>query len=374
MGLFKKKKENMTKEEWLRKVVEKESQKPPSKLFVSGAVFDISKKTREAFIEAVSTNDSGSLLKFFDYSYSVFLKNPACAGIPINWINASYNDTDPATWNADCFQLSGGDYAALLFMPIQDKSLSARIVGIIFSDKGDGYYYSMLNSDENKPSDVNRNMEFQGIHKVGEVKGSGFELMNSFLECIKTDYYTHANNQSLQTNNETETSDKNVTIPNQPDSDKILYLVEHEDLPGLFYFNPILFLEELSKENGFQKMIQKFSMVKGLYSLPYPQDDFKVDVGKIDENTLMALMFFPNPSRASLCYRIYAFTDLKFQKPSIYMIEKGKEGGYLIRQNPKGECEIISPIASLNWNDKEKALMQTIEVTLVLDEYHKESR
>jgi hypothetical protein len=73
-------------------------------------------------------------------------------------------------------------------MPIQNDILVARVVGIIFSSKGDGYYYCMLNKDENVPATVNRNKAMLGVEKIGEVKGVGFELMHNFLECISKDF------------------------------------------------------------------------------------------------------------------------------------------------------------------------------------------
>ena len=79
---------------------------------------------------------------------------------------------------------------ALLFMPIQNKDISARIVGIVFSENSDGYYYCMLNSDKNASSDVYRNKPMQGVHIIGNVNGVGFELMHRFLDCIVNDYYS----------------------------------------------------------------------------------------------------------------------------------------------------------------------------------------
>ncbi len=82
-----------------------------------------------------------------------------------------------------------GDYAALLFMPIDNDIYAARIAGIIFSDSGDGYYYCMVNKDSETTSIVKRNLAMVGIKDIGEVKGFGFSLMKGFLGCIKTDFY-----------------------------------------------------------------------------------------------------------------------------------------------------------------------------------------
>ena len=77
----------------------------------------------------------------------------------------------------------------MCFMPIDDQTYEARIIGIVLGQKGDGYYCCNLNKDENASSEVMRNKAIHGIEKAGEVKGRGFPLMNAFLSCIKQNYY-----------------------------------------------------------------------------------------------------------------------------------------------------------------------------------------
>ncbi len=103
-------------------------------------------------------------------------------------VDMEKEDTDYQEWNADIFQLENGDNVALCYIPIQNDELSARIIGIILNENGDGYYYCMLNKDENEPSAVFRNGGFSGLSLAGEVKGSVFELMNDFLNCIQEDF------------------------------------------------------------------------------------------------------------------------------------------------------------------------------------------
>jgi hypothetical protein len=129
-----------------------------------------------------------ALKQLLGQAYSLFLTHPECVGINSQMINKNMDDTNSITWNADIFTLSNGDKVALLFMPIQNDILVARVVGIIFSSKGDGYYYCMLNKDENVPATVNRNKAMLGVEKIGEVKGVGFELMHNFFECISKDF------------------------------------------------------------------------------------------------------------------------------------------------------------------------------------------
>ncbi len=181
-----------SKEELYRQIFEMYARKSPSERFVSGAVFDLSRQNRDVFLQVLGTRDATSLLSLFIGAYHVFLANPGAVGMPADTAGKAADDTDPRMWNADCFTLPSGDQAALLFMPVRHDSLAARLVGIIFSDRGDGYYYCMLNGRDDLPSDVFRNKAWAGIEKVGEVSGRGFELMDSFLTCIRDDFCSGA--------------------------------------------------------------------------------------------------------------------------------------------------------------------------------------
>lgn len=180
---------NASKEDIFRMIMEQQSQKSPSDHFASGAVFDICRQQRDAFYTSARSNDAVSLLRLFVNSYSLFLDNPQVVGFMPDMVNRNNNDTNPATWNANVINLQPGDYAVLLFMPIQDNTLAARIVGIVFGNKGDGYYYCMLNKGEENASDVIRNNGMFGLVTVGTARGLGLDLMNSFLNCVDQDYY-----------------------------------------------------------------------------------------------------------------------------------------------------------------------------------------
>ena len=180
---------NASKEDIIRMILEKQAQKSPSDHFVSGSVFDICRQHRNVFYTAAKSNDALSLLTLFVNAYTLFLDKPQVVGFTPDMVNRNNNDTSPATWSANVFPLQPGDYAVLLFMPIQNNTLAARIVGIVFSDKGDGYYYCMLNKGAENASEVIRNKGMFGLETVGTVRGLGLELMNSFLNCIKQDYY-----------------------------------------------------------------------------------------------------------------------------------------------------------------------------------------
>lgn len=207
-----------SKEEIFKMILEQQAKSSPSDQFASGAIFDISRQQREAFEQAVCSNDALLLLKLFANAYYLFLNNPEVVGVTSNMVNKNKNDTDPGTWNANIFHLTEEDHIALLFMPVQSTALSARIIGIIFSSKGDRYYYCMLNKDEKMTSDVIHNRAIYGIDKIGEVKGVGFELMNSFLNCIKDDWHDSSNNTSFSSCKQLSNSEKQQSIVDEDDT------------------------------------------------------------------------------------------------------------------------------------------------------------
>ena len=180
---------SVSKEDAFNKILDFLMKQSPSHQFASGSVFDISRRSRDVFLQALHSNDAGKLFLLFANAYSLFLDHPEVVGFTPDMVNKDNNDTDPRTWNADIINLQSGDIAALCFMPIQNDTLTARIIGIVFSDNGDGYYYCMLNKDEDVPSEVFRNKAILGIEKVGEVNGRGFDLMNNFMGCIKHNFY-----------------------------------------------------------------------------------------------------------------------------------------------------------------------------------------
>lgn len=174
-----------SKEDILKEFFEQMRQKTPSDHFVSGAVFDIVRQNHEAFERIVRDKNALDLQTFFAKAYMLFCDQPQIVGFTPAMVDRNKNDTDPRMWNADIFHFDSGESIALCFIPVQHDTLLARIVGIVLSDNGDRYYYCMLNKDTNAFSDVIQNKARLGIEKVGEVRGIGFELMNSFVDVIK---------------------------------------------------------------------------------------------------------------------------------------------------------------------------------------------
>ena len=166
------------------------SQETPSEQFVSGSLFDISRSARKYFIKAIhSESYVMEIHNLLINLYEMFLDNPQLVELAPSMVDRNKNDTNPLNWNTSVFNLGNGDFAVLLYIPVENDILAARIAGIIFSDCGDGYYYCMLNKDSETASVVKRNMALFMAEDVGEVKGFGFSLMNGFLDCIKADFY-----------------------------------------------------------------------------------------------------------------------------------------------------------------------------------------
>ncbi|MGN0747349.1 MAG: hypothetical protein ACI4ML_11785 [Aristaeellaceae bacterium] len=179
-----------SREELYNNLLKQMALRTPSDLFVSGAVFDFTRLQHDVFEKIVRSGNGPMLERFFMDAYILFWHNPSIVGMPKNFVIEGENDTNLKSWNFDIFPFQNGDVAVLCFIPIQNNSLEARIIGIILSEFGDGYYYCMLNKDKSAASTVIRNKAMHGISHVGEVKGRGFELMKSFLSCIKNDFYS----------------------------------------------------------------------------------------------------------------------------------------------------------------------------------------
>lgn len=173
-----------SKEEFFRMVLEQMCQKTPSEHFASGAIFDIVRKDHSSFEQLVRSKNPVALQNFFVNAYLLFCKNPEIVGLTPAMVDIKKNDTDPLTWNADIITSSSGEAIALCYMPIQHQTLEARIIGIVIGSECDRYYYCMLNKDINMLSDVMQNKVMLGVEKVGEIKGRGFDLMNSFVVCM----------------------------------------------------------------------------------------------------------------------------------------------------------------------------------------------
>ena len=165
------------------------AEQSPSRHFVAGTVFDIVRQNHDLFAAAVANKDMRFLQMFFVKAYTEYLDNPSAFGAIPNTVNKDKNDTNPMRWNMDVVPSVNGAVAFLCFMPIQNDTHTARIFGIILGGRGDGYYYCMLNKNENQPSEVIRNKAMAGIETIGSVNGLGFELMNSFLSCITNNYF-----------------------------------------------------------------------------------------------------------------------------------------------------------------------------------------
>lgn len=191
-NLFKKKKTTTarvesfdSKQDIMKMIMQNMMQKTPSEHFVSGAVFDITRQNHDSFVTIINSSDAMSLKQFFASAYTSFCNQPQIVGFSPSMVDAARNDTDPGTWNADIVNMPLGEKAALCFMPVNNEEFAARIIGIVLGNDGDRYYYCMVNKDETVYSNVIQNKAMLGIEKIGSVKGLGFELMNSFVECIK---------------------------------------------------------------------------------------------------------------------------------------------------------------------------------------------
>ena len=158
-----------------------------SEIYASDAVFILSRQYRDHFLKALQTSDAGKLSEVFRATFTLFIDQPEAAGLTETAFNKKSEDTDPMKWNVSCASTANGGNVALCCMPIRSKTLSARLVGIVFNDSGDRYYSCMLNKDKNASSEIVRKTGNLPPEKAGTISGTDPEPMNCFLSCIQAD-------------------------------------------------------------------------------------------------------------------------------------------------------------------------------------------
>ena len=160
--------------------------KPPaSEVYASGAVFELVRRYRDHFLNAVKAADDRKLFDLFRETYSLMIDQPELVGLTDEMFNKKSQDTDPLKWKASCAATPDGDAIALCCMPVQNRTLSARFVGIVFSDAGDRYYSCMLNRDTARPSAIMRTADDLLPEETGTISGPEPEAAVGFLRCIK---------------------------------------------------------------------------------------------------------------------------------------------------------------------------------------------
>ena len=161
-------------------------------------MFDFVRIVHDEYEEVVRSSDLQKLqtLSIFYYnSYNLLLDEPEMVCSLPGLIDPEKNDTDATQWNVDVIPMDGDDMASLCFMPVDSDLYEARVFGIVLGSKGDGYYFSMINKDENAASEVYRNKGYEGVEKIGEATGRGFDLMDSFMAVVNDDYYTESKSE-----------------------------------------------------------------------------------------------------------------------------------------------------------------------------------
>ena len=174
------------------------SEYPPSYYYAGGAVFDFVRIVHDEYEEVVRSSDLQKLqtLSIFYYnSYNLLLDEPEMVCSLPGLIDPEKNDTDATQWNVDVISMDGDDRASLCYMPVDSDLYEARVFGIVLGNKGDRYYFSMINKDENAASEVYRNKGYEGVEKIGEATGRGFDLMDSFMAVVNDDYYTESKSE-----------------------------------------------------------------------------------------------------------------------------------------------------------------------------------
>lgn len=158
----------------------------------------------------------------------------------------------------------------------------------------------------------------------------------------------------------------NTTIEGQME-----YQIQHAILPSIFFDRPAFVANNICPE-------MLFDLYNKVYSdnnsqCQYKLEDFIVHRIAIDDNNFMACCELPKPKYTPLCYRIYFLFDAELKHLEYLTIEKGnsKNGGFLCGWDSMRNHHNYNKIENLEWDEKEKAIMLSLEHNIIAKMYMK---
>jgi hypothetical protein len=119
---------------------------------------------------------------------------------------------------------------------------------------------------------------------------------------------------------------------------KVRYAFEHRLLPQWFFKDKEkVVLGLLHDKKVLYRIISEMYQEQGM-EIPYSEDQFKVEAGKLTQEVMSLRFVFPEPEIEPLCYCSYCFFDKDFEKIGYYSIEKG---GMLTGEPEAFACEVM---------------------------------
>ncbi|MCR4641529.1 MAG: hypothetical protein K5697_05805 [Lachnospiraceae bacterium] len=146
---------------------------------------------------------------------------------------------------------------------------------------------------------------------------------------------------------------------------RALYQIEHVGLRDHFFSEPESIIAMLLTENGFFGFVD-FVLTKNGIKNPYRASDFSVNGIKIDEDSSMIRIEFPEPEFSPLVYRMYLTFNKSFTKKEIYTIEAAADGGAFLCKWSGQDHTNIHRVAEPS-REKQHGIMQVIEIKIISD-------
>lgn len=106
----------------------------------------------------------------------------------------------------------------------------------------------------------------------------------------------------------------------------IMYEYQHKVLPKWIYSSPEFFSDLITY--GEKKVLfascKKF-FEDNLVEFPYQENDFGGFRIRVDADTVMVMLRFPQPEAVPLCYRMYMYVDTNSNRIACYTVERGMD-------------------------------------------------
>ena len=149
---------------------------------------------------------------------------------------------------------------------------------------------------------------------------------------------------------------------------RVRHEVEYNFIHKYFYANPTGFIDSITDEHGFVIMYCTALKEHKLRKIPYRNDDFGLDLKKMDSGDYLIIVELPAPEFEQLNYRMYFLFSPDFKRIAYYTVERVADGAELCLWDKEHNRIVVGPIETARWSEKTKE-ERDAELAMVADSF-----
>ena len=149
---------------------------------------------------------------------------------------------------------------------------------------------------------------------------------------------------------------------------RVRHEVEYNFIHKYFYSNPTGFIDSITDEHGFVIMYCTALKEHKLRKIPYWNDDFGLDLKKMDSGDYLIIVELPAPEFEQLNYRMYFLFSADFKRIAYYTVERVPDGAELCLWDKDRNRIVVGPIETARWSEKTKE-ERDAELAMVADSF-----